>query len=127
VLPPNRRFEEQELEAYLKGFHPEPPQPLPVAKHASSRSWLAVAVAATVAIATLVIRPHIGSVGVHQAIVAGPVAQRRPLTIGTANDLLISAPSFKNAVDELSIPSPTSISEGQQSAIEVLSQENTKL
>jgi hypothetical protein len=56
------------------------------------------------------------------------VKDLRPLTLGSANELLAHAPSFRAATDRLAFQSQAiPLSKGTQSALAVLSKENIKL
>ena len=59
---------------------------------------------------------------------AEQLTNAQPLTIGSANALLVHAPSFKAAVDLVAFqPQAAQLSKGTHSALAVLSKEHTKL
>lgn len=124
--------EDEKFKRYLRGFRPVAPQPLRVRKHslATPRTLvLAGGAAACLAVLALVLlfvsHRHQTTQGSTNPLWS---ANPRLLTIGSANALLARAPSFKEAVDEVSIqPQTTPQSEGKLSALTVLSEENIKL
>lgn len=138
----NRQFESR-----LKDFRPLAAEPLPVARkiHARRRRFvLAVCAAAVVivVVAAVIARQLANqSVAIHRqpSVVDVKVktvdvgeshstASGRPLTIGSANELLADAPSVKSALDELAFHGRRKqLPRGTQSALAVLGKEDFKL
>jgi len=128
----------EQFESYLKRFHPIAPEPIPTVRfvHASRRPLFLWARIVTVAV-ILVVGTVILYVRNDRVVVPSPAhdvafAERHapagPLTIRRANDWLLTAPSFKAAVDGLAFRSQTSpLPQGQQSAVAVLSKEKVRL
>jgi hypothetical protein len=130
--------DDEQFEAYLKRFHPIAPEPVPTLSvgHSSRpspslRIWLAaVAAILVIGAVTLHIRSSriVVSNTASDAAVAEWHAPSQPLTMGSANAWLATAPSFKAAVDELAFRSRTCpLPQGKQSAVAVLSKEKTGL
>lgn len=121
----NSRFEE-----YLKQFRPLPPESLRVPHLLASRArfrWTCAFAAISVVIAGMIVAhfrpPRIRhSIGLQQ----GP-HYSQPLTIGRANAKLFAAPSIREALDEMAFPPRPQRSKGEQSTLEILGQEKTKL
>jgi len=126
---------DEKFEAYLKQFRPLAPQPLPVESHVHApRRWLvfalATAAAAVVAVAVLAFHARPGRITppVESVAIADQVAKPQSLTIRTANALLATAPSFKDALDGMAFPpKPAPLPTDKHSALAELSQEKTKL
>ncbi len=131
-------LDEDRFEIYLKEFRPLAPAPLPLdapAKPTHSRSAVLAALLATAAAVTLaivVLHHHPGSQvppvssNSNSSVVDLP-AISQPLTLGTANQLLVNSPSFEAALDSLgSESSSVAIPRGRESALAVLSEENLK-
>jgi hypothetical protein len=130
---------DEQFEAYLKRFHPIVPEPVPVLKlgHSSRRlpplrSWLGAVAAILVVMVAVTL--HIRSRRIVVSNTASDVAPAgrhlptEPLTMRSANAWLATAPSLKEAVDDLAFRSPTSpLPQGKQSAVAVLSKEKIKL
>jgi hypothetical protein len=126
--------DDERFEHYLKQFRPLAPEVLHAKKPGSARLRLSVFAASAVAVvivliaAVLMIRHRptathsaegAGSLGV------GQLGNLQPLTIGSVNALLARAPS---ALDQLAHrPQNARLAEGTQSALAVLSREDTKL
>jgi hypothetical protein len=130
-------LDEDRFEIYLKEFRPLAPAPLPLdvpAKRTHSRSAVLAGLLATAAAVTLaiVMLHHRGSQGPSvnrnsNSSVADLPAISQPLTLGTANQLLVNSPSFEAALDSLeSASSAVAIPRGRESALAVLSEENLK-
>jgi hypothetical protein len=127
--------DDEQFEAYLKGFHPIAPEPVPTLSvgHSSRRS-LSVGLAAVAAILVVgAIILHIRSNRVvvpntaHDVAFTERHAPAGPLTLRSANAWLATAPSFKAAVDGLAFRSQTSLlPQGAQSAVAVLSKEKIR-
>jgi hypothetical protein len=130
--------DDEQFETYLKRFHPIAPEPVPTLRvgyaprrSASLGSWLA-AVAAVVVVCAVILHIRSNRVVVpnaaHEVAFAERHAPAGPLTIRSANAWLATAPSFKAAVDDLAFRSQTSsIPQGKQSAVAVLSKEKIRL
>lgn len=127
---------DEKFEAHLKQFRPLAPQPLPVENrvHASPRwfvfaAWAATA-AAVVVIAVLAFHARSGRVAppVANFTIADQLVKPQSLTIRTANALLATAPSFKDAIDEMAFPpKPAPLPADKHSALAELSKEKIKL
>jgi hypothetical protein len=134
--------DDEQFEASLKRFHPIAPEPIPASgvgrqsqRVASLGSWL-VAVAAVVILVvvsgSLILRTRSNRVvalhKTHYVAVAERHAPAEPFTMRSANAWLVAAPSFKAAVDDLAFNSQTStLTEGKQSVVAVLSKEKIRL
>jgi hypothetical protein len=126
---------DERFEAYLKQFRPLPVEPLQFETHgrATRRSftlaaWAAAAAAVILIALVLVLYPRTGQT--HSSVVAGEeqFADSQPLTIGSANALLIHAPSIKAGLDDVPFhPPSTQLPKGKQSALAVLSEDKDKL
>jgi hypothetical protein len=131
-------LDEEQFERYLKEFRPVPPGSLQVARRPSAArrpfafmAW-AAACAASLVLAFLLLshrtKPDQPSSASSGLTVVPQLSNTQSLTIGRANALLSHAPSFKEAVDQLSFqPQAAPPSKGKQSALSVLSKENIKL
>jgi hypothetical protein len=130
--------DDKQFEAYLKRFHPIAPEPVATIRFGDvSRRWLSlgawsVAVAATLVIGTVILQVRRNRVVVPNTPYDVAFAERHapvgPLTIRMANGWLLTAPSFKAAVDGLAFRSQTSsLPQGKQSAVAVLSKEKIRL
>lgn len=133
--------DDEQFEAYLKRFLPIAPEAMQ-APSVIRASWSSFRLRAGLAAITAVLIAIVGTVILHvrgsrlavtpkvRHIVAS--AQRHaplePLTIGSADAWLATAPSFKAAVDDLAFRSESSpIDRGKQSAVAVLSKEKIRL
>jgi hypothetical protein len=130
--------EDEQLEAYLKRFHPIAPEPVPTLSvgHSSRRSPLLgiglAAVAAILVIGVVILHVRSGRIVVSNTASDAAVSERHapsePLTMRSANAWLATAPSFKAAVDNLAFRSQTTpLPQGKQSAVAVLSKEKIRL
>jgi hypothetical protein len=133
--------DDEQFEKYLKEFRPLTPAALPSekkrGKNAKSgtapRMVALVAAAATmlgVVVFTFSLRLDQGSTSRTVARTDGTerLLNPQPLTIRSANALLLSAPSFEAAVNEMVFPSQaTLLPKDKHSAITVLSKQRTKL
>ncbi len=127
---------DQKFETYLKQFRPLAPQPPPVESpvHASPRwfvlaAWTAAA-AAIVAVAVLAFHARPGRIAppVESFTIADQLVKPQSLTIRSADALLATAPSFKDAIDEMAFPpKPAPLPADKHSALAELSKEKTKL
>lgn len=128
--------DDERLEAYLKQFRPLVPDPLP-ALESGHRAWgrfvfwggAAAAVAILVGAATLHIHRERSSVAETASSPPpnGPT-DSQPLTMRSANALMVKAPSFKALVDDMAFRSATApLPKGKLSAVAVLSKEKSKL
>lgn len=122
-------LDDEQFEQYLKEFHPVAPESLEIKKHSGRArrpfaimAWAAACAGALVLALLLWHRPK-----PTRPESASQVAASPSLTIGSANALLVHAPSLKEAFDKLSFqPQPASQPEGKQSALDALSKENIK-
>jgi hypothetical protein len=129
--------DEERFEAYLKQFRPLVPEQLPTSgsRHrAPNRFVLWAGAAAGVAILVGAAALHIHTRRVRLAetasspATADPFTDRQPLTMRTANTLIVKAPSFKALVDGMAFRSQTlQAPKGKLSAVAVLSKEKIKL
>ena len=127
---------DEKFEAHLKQFRPLAPQPLPSGSRIRAprrwfvlEAWAAVP-AAIVAIAILAFhaRPGRFASPVESFAIADPLPKPQSLTIHTANALLATAPSFKDAIDGMAFPpKPAPLPAGKRSALAELSKEKTEL
>jgi hypothetical protein len=130
--------DDKQFEAYLRRFDPIAPEPFPAIRvgDVSRRSlslgiWLA-AIAAILVIGAIILRVRGSRVVIPNTARDVASAERPapagPLTVRTANDWLLTAPSFKAAVDGLAFRSQTRpLPPGKQSAVAVLSKEKIRL
>jgi len=127
---------DEKFAAHLKEFRPLAPQPLPVESRALvPRRWFVVAAraaaaAAIFAVAVLAFRARPGRVTqpFENFAVADRLLKPKSLTMRTANALLATAPSFKDAIDEMAFPpKPAPLPADKHSALAELSKEKTKL
>ena len=136
---PDDEHDDGKFEAYLKRFHPIPPEPVPTLSlsHSRRRSpplriWLAATAAIFLLVGAVVFRSRNGRTIVTNTAGNAEVVARHalpePLTTRSANAWLAKAPSFKAAVDDLAFDSQTSpLPQGKQSAVAVLSKEKIRL
>jgi hypothetical protein len=131
-IPDDERFE-----AYLKQFRPLVPRPLAafgsrhrVRGHFALWTGAAAAVVILVGAAAL----HIHTQRVHLAettsspAIPDRITDSEPLTMRSANALMMKAGSFKALVDDMAFRSQTvPLPEGKFSAVAVLGKEKTKL
>jgi hypothetical protein len=127
---------DEKFEAHLKQFRPLAPQPLPVKSHVHApQRWFvlaawtaAAAVVVTIAVLAFHARPGRITPPVESFTVADQLERPQSLTIGTANALLATAPSFKDAIDEMAFPpKPAPLPADKHSALAELSKEKIKL
>lgn len=124
---------DDQFENYLKQFCPLPPERLPLEKR-FPKVWRPPTVAALAAVAALVIGAFLitflhgraSNRADHPVQWAGEVytGNSQPLTIQSANALLIQSPSFEAAVNAMAIPSHTTSVAGKQSALDTLSKDS---
>lgn len=128
--------DDERLEAYLKQFRPLAPEPLPALEprhRARGRFVLWAGAAATVAIlagaATIhTHRERSSVVGTASSPAPNGLTDSQPLTMRSANALMVKAPSFKALVDDLAFRSTAiPLPKGKLSAVAVLSKEKSKL
>lgn len=127
---------DEKFEVYLKQFRPLAPAPLPVENrvHAPRRwfvlaAWAATA-AAVVAVAVIAFHAWPGRIAppVEGFAIADQFVKPQTLTIRTANALLATAPSFKDAIDGMAFPpKPAPLPADKHSALAELSKEKIKL
>jgi hypothetical protein len=131
-------LDDEQFEAYLKGFRPLLPDALPVRelmpeRHRQPHFILAAAALGTVATLLLavasfrILSHHSPSLAGHFRSVQGFVPGQ-PLTLRDANSLLATAPSYKFAMDELASPRQSStVPKEKESALATLAREKIKL
>jgi hypothetical protein len=129
--------DDEKFERYMKQFRPLAAEPLPVARPKRPiMRWfvpLAIAAAGAVIMGVAVLGLHSRPKPTHATGAVDSfarielVANAEPLTIRSANALLASAPSFKEAVDRAAFQfQVTPLSKDAHSALAVLSQEKPK-
>jgi len=129
--------DEGRFEANLKQFRPLVPEPLPTSgsrRRARGRFVLWAGAAAGVAILVGAAALHIHTQGVRVAETASspattdPFTDLQPLTMRSANALIVKAPSFKALADGMAFRSQTiPVPKGKLSAVTVLGKEKIKL
>ncbi|MGH9735253.1 MAG: hypothetical protein ACRD8A_11770 [Candidatus Acidiferrales bacterium] len=131
---------DERFELYLKEFRPLPLAPLPLnlpAETATARKprhlgitiWaLSVAAILILGIFLFLIPAHHLTKSEGNSTAALRPHSTRPLTLRSANQLLVDSPSFKAALDSLESNSSAAppIPKGQESALAVLRQEDLK-
>jgi hypothetical protein len=127
---------DKQFEPHLQQFRPVAPQPLPVDNHvhAPRRSlvlaaWAAIA-ATVVAVAVLTFHTQPSRIAppVENTAIADQLAKPQSLTIRSANAVLATAPSFKDALDRIAFPpKPAPLPADKHSALAELSKEKIKL
>ena len=135
-MPINNQDDER-LEGYLKQFRPIGPEPLPLKKNGlAARLPFVVgsgAVAAGFVAAALFASHHRASprsltASQESSVEVEQMVNASPLTLGSANNLLATSPSFKAAVDQVAFQlRATPLSTGSHSVLAVLGKEKTKL
>lgn len=127
--------DDEQFEAYLKGFRPLAPGALPVRelRRTPRRPRPLLAMIAAVATVILpvagfrILNHHSSGEPSHSTSIRG-FAPGQPLTMRDANTLMTAAPSFKSAMDELASPRPSStVPSRKESALAALAKENIKL
>jgi hypothetical protein len=127
---------DERFESHLKQFRPLAPQPLPAASRVHTpRRWFvfaawAATAAAVVVIAVLAFHARSGRIAppVENFAIADQLVKPQSLTIRTANALLATAPSFKDALDQMAFPpKPVPLPADKHSALAELSKEKIKL
>jgi len=110
-------MDDHRIEEYLKSFRPLSPAPLP----RPGRQWRLVALAAAAALVIgLLVVPR------SRRLPSGP-AVPEPITIGSANSLLATSSSWKEAIDDAGFAFRSSredVAPFSRSALEFLSQED---
>jgi hypothetical protein len=129
--------DEERFEAYLKQFRPLVPEPLLTSRsryRARGRFVLWAGAAAGLAVLVVAAALHIHTQRVRVAettyspATTDPFTDRQPLTMRSANALIIKAPSFKALVDGMAFDSQTiPVPKGKLSAVAVLGKEKIKL
>lgn len=113
----NGQMDDHRIEDYLRSFRPLSPAPLPQ----RGRQWRLVALGAAAALVIgVLLFPQFRRVPSES-----PTPQ--PVTIGSANNLLASSSSWKEAIDDAGFAfrsSPASVAPVPRSALEFLSQED---
>ena len=131
-IPDDERFE-----MYLKQFRPLVPEPLPTSgsRHRARRRfilWAGAAAAVAILVGTAALHIHTERVRVAETTsspaTADPFTNRQPLTMRSANTLMVKAPSFKALADDMAFRSQTiPLPKGKRSAVAVLGKEKIKL
>jgi len=126
---------DKQFEEYLKQFRPLAPESLQIGNHrrkTQDRAVFAAWVAATAVLIAVVIIlwPRSKLTDLHEGSrrLAGleQLTNSQPLTLGSVNVLLAHAPSVEAAVDLVGYqPRTTQVPKGKQSALALLSKENT--
>lgn len=128
----------EKFENYLRRFRPVEAAPLSLPQSRPVwRRWFVIpatvgAVAAVLLILFVTSRrptapPTIGGID-HQAVDVQRSAQSQPLTISSARALLAQSPSIKTALDGMAFTKQSmSLQPGEQSALNILGKEKTKL
>jgi len=129
--------DDEQFEKYLKKFQPVDPEPLLVKEQVQELrrplvfgTWGAIAAAILIAV-TMSVHVHKPAQPAQDTGRKVPgmkhVSNPQPLTIESANVLLESAPSFKAAVDDMAFqPESKPISEGRESLLALLSEEEVR-
>ena len=131
-----QNFNDEQFEIYLKRFHPIAPKPMQTPRVAMTLfRWFApaawtTALAVVLIMAIIIWRTRSSRVvirdEVHGVTSVDQRALLEPLTMRTANAWLATAPSLKVAVNDLAFHSGINpIPEGEQSALAVLSREES--
>ena len=128
--------DDQQFEDYLKQFRPLAPESLQTVmqRRASTRrvvfiQWVAATAVLISAVIMMWPRSKPTTLVERTGSLAGldQITNSQPLTIGSANDLLAHSPSVKAAVDLVAFrPRAPQLPKGTQSALALLSKENTK-
>lgn len=125
------RADDERFETYLKQFYPRTPEELPmVTRGRHARRALALgAWAVAMFLTAALLAANWTAKRSHSPIStenwsALQVGEFHPLTIRAANELLERAPSLKAAMDELVLGSQQEAVPKNQSAFDVLSEEN---
>jgi hypothetical protein len=140
VTNPDLDREDERFENYLRQFRPLVPEALPArALDRGPRRWVPVGAWAAAAalvggfalavVIFLVMGRHPGEVQMaHQVSAIEERAPVRPLTIGSANALLVQSPSVGAALDQVTFHSQlVQPSKGNRSALAVLSEATDRL
>jgi hypothetical protein len=128
-------LDDERFENYLKQFRPLVPDHLPTETRYAARRhsvlviWAVGAMAIVIiGVASLWIVNHRIAHQSNQSASVNSPTRTPSLTMRDANDLLVKAPSYKAAMNELAFPpKSSSISPNKQSALTVLSEEKIKL
>jgi hypothetical protein len=128
------------FEQYLEQFRPLDPEPLPKRQKVAwgklaPFSWATAAIvivgASSLSIYLRAHRTHSslgGGQSTGQEAAGDRLVSSKPLTTGSANTLLVTGPSFEQAIDEITkAPETVPLPNGKHSALAVLSKGPTKL
>jgi hypothetical protein len=129
---------DDQFKEYLRQFHPVEPDPLPkghqrVRGTVAQLAWAAVIVMIGAISLTIFLRAHRtqSSSGVgptKREVSADRLVSSKPLTIRSADALLATAPSFEEAIDEMTAaPETVPLPKDKHSALAILSKGPTKL
>jgi hypothetical protein len=129
-------FDEQQFEKYLKQFRPLAPTSLRIGNHGRPirrrivfAAWAAATALSIAAVIMMWPRSKPTTLVERTGSLAGleQIANSQPLTIGSVNGLLAHSPSVKAAVDLVAFrPRAAQLPKGTQSALALLSKEDTK-
>jgi hypothetical protein len=129
--------DEERFEAYLKQFRPLVPEPLPASGsrlRARGRFvlWAGAAAGVAILVGAAALHIHMQRARVAETTsspaTTDPFTDRQPLTMRSANALIVKAPSFKALVDGMAFRSQTvQAPKGKVSAVAVLGTERIKL
>lgn len=129
--------DEERFEAYLKQFRPLVPEPLPTSRsrhRARGRFvlWAGAAAGVAILVGAAALHIHMQRVRVAETTsspaTTDPFTDRQPLTMRSANALIVKSPSFKALVDGMAFRSQTiPVPKGKLSAVAVLGKEKIKL
>lgn len=127
----DERLEDQQFERYLRQFRPNGPEPLLIHVNHDRPRWfwipITVGVAACLTLALffgIQRAPRIESISRSKET----EAQFQPFTIARSRDLLAHSGSIKSSLDKIAFGSRSiQLRPGEQSALEILGKEKTKL
>jgi len=127
--------DEERFEAYLKQFRPLVPEPLPTSgpRHRGGFVlWAGAAAGVAILVGAAALHIHMQRVRVADTTsspaTTDPFTDRQPLTMRSANALIVKSRSFKALVDDMAFRSQTTpVPQGKLSAVAVLSKEKIKL
>lgn len=121
--------DDERFESYLRQFRPVAPPPLQAEMPPwTHRNWLLAAASLAAAVVLIVVAFSLLTRSNRSSARGETIRTAAPLTLRRANALLITAPSYKAAIDKLAFqPSTDASSQGKTSALAVLSKEKSRL
>ncbi|HKW16827.1 MAG TPA: hypothetical protein VJO35_04905 [Terriglobales bacterium] len=127
--------DEQQLERYLRQFHPLEPEPLPFAssrrrknKRSARFAWVAVTAAVLIAVGTWAyMRGGWSSPVLRTTAIRNTREELQPLTVGQANTLLFKSSSVRDSLNQMAFSRAQTVPDRKRSALGVLGEEKTKL